>query len=83
MTRNEAPQTELHVCAVAHHLALNHTQISSIDVDGLKELPLISCLDLTNNNIQQVPPQLGLVTTLRYSTSRRKGRLRACTWGKL
>lgn len=69
--------------AGAHHRALNHTQISSIDMDGLKQLPLISCLDLSNNNIQQVPPQLGLVTTLRYSTNQRKGRLRAWMWGEI
>ena len=44
---------------------LDHPQISSLDVDGLKDLPLLSCLDLSNNNIHQVPPQLGLVTSLR------------------
>ena len=55
----------MHVDCSSSLPALNRPQISSIDVDGLKELPLLSCLDLSNNNIQQVPPQLGLVDTLR------------------
>ena len=28
---------------------------------------MISCLDLQNNDITQVPPQLGNVSTLRYN----------------
>ncbi len=41
-------------------------QISSIDVDGLLQLPHLGCLDLQNNNISQVPPRLGTVATLKY-----------------
>ncbi|XP_065069918.1 leucine-rich repeat-containing protein 40-like isoform X2 [Rhopilema esculentum] len=40
-------------------------QIIEIDVDGLKKLQRISTLDLSNNNISHVPPELGNVTTLK------------------
>ena len=41
----------------------NH--INSIDVNGLMKLKNLSCLDLHNNDIQQVPPQLGNIEWLR------------------
>ena len=47
---------------VVHVMSL---QITDINVDGLLQLPMISCLDLQNNDISQVPPQLGNVSTLR------------------
>ena len=40
-------------------------QISSIDVEGLRQLPAIQTLDLQNNSIALVPPQLGTITTLK------------------
>ncbi|KAK3755618.1 hypothetical protein QZH41_017618 [Actinostola sp. cb2023] len=40
-------------------------QIQSIDVNGLLRLPVLDTLDLQNNSISQVPPELGNVTTLR------------------
>ena len=40
-------------------------QIETIDVDGLLQLPMIGCLDLQNNNISHVPPNLGNVTSLK------------------
>ncbi|CAH1242999.1 LRRC40 [Branchiostoma lanceolatum] len=43
----------------------NDNHIAAIDVDGLLKLPQIATLDLQNNDIMQVPPQLGNVTSLR------------------
>lgn len=40
-------------------------QIQIIDVDSLLSMKALSTLDLQNNNIAQVPPQLGNVTQLR------------------
>lgn len=47
------------------HLLAGGNQISVINVDGLKNLPKLSTLALQNNNIAQVPPQLGLIATIR------------------
>lgn len=47
------------------HLLAGGNQISAINVDGLRNLPRLSTLALQNNNIAQVPPQLGLITTIR------------------
>lgn len=41
-------------------IAVNN-KIEKIDLDGLRNLPFISVLDLHNNNIAQVPPELGLL----------------------
>ena len=43
-------------------------RVTQIDVDGLKQLSKLSILDLGNNNIGQVPPELGLLTNLRVLT---------------
>jgi len=40
-------------------------QITEIDVSGLERLPKLANLDLSNNNIQSVPPELGKITTLK------------------
>ncbi len=40
-------------------------QISSIDVQGLSALKSLAVLDLQNNSIGAVPPELGLMTQLR------------------
>ena len=40
-------------------------QIESIMVESLLQLPLLACLDLQNNSITHVPPQLGNVTSLK------------------
>ena len=42
--------------------------MSQIDVEGLKQLSKLSILDLGNNNIGTVPPELGLLTNLRSLT---------------
>ena len=44
-------------------------QIGAIDVAGLKRLPMIATLDLQNNDIMQVPPELGLIESLRWDSA--------------
>ena len=39
-----------------------------IDVNGLKKLTKLTILDLGNNNIGTVPPELGLLTSIRSLT---------------
>ncbi|CAH1959487.1 unnamed protein product [Acanthoscelides obtectus] len=46
-------------------LLLNENCIASIDIDVLQELKRLATLDLTNNSISSVPPQLGNMTQLR------------------
>ena len=40
-------------------------QIGSVDSAGLTSLTNLSCLDLTNNSINKVPPELGLLENLK------------------
>ena len=47
------------------NLILGDNQIGIIDVPSLKKLPKIASLDLQNNDIMQVPPELGNLETLR------------------
>jgi Leucine-rich repeat (LRR) protein len=47
-------------------LLASNNQIAEIDPVGLKSLPQLATLDLQNNDIRQVPPELGEVTQLRY-----------------
>lgn len=44
----------------------NDNKIETIEVDGLKSLAALGTLDLQNNNIAQVPPELGLCTQIKY-----------------
>ena len=46
-------------------LSITALQITEIDIDGLRKLPKIAGLDLSNNNIHNVPPELGNVRTLK------------------
>ena len=48
------------------NIIASDNQINSIDVSGLMKLKNLSCLDFHNNDIQQVPPQLGNIEWLRY-----------------
>ena len=43
----------------------NGNQISEIPVENLGSLPMLAVLDLSNNDIQHVPPLLGRVTQIR------------------
>ncbi|XP_022101656.1 leucine-rich repeat-containing protein 40-like isoform X2 [Acanthaster planci] len=47
------------------NLLVADNQIGAIDVASLLRLPKIASLDLQNNDIMQVPPELGNVQTLR------------------
>ena len=52
-------------CGKLETLLLNDNQIKDIDVEGLQKLKSLAVLDLSNNNIQHVPPELGTITQLR------------------
>ena len=41
-------------------------QINTIDTDGLIGTPQLGTLDLQNNDLMYIPPQLGNCTQLRY-----------------
>ena len=41
------------------------SQITRIDVPGLSQLKLLAVLDLQNNSIESVPPELGNLTQIR------------------
>ena len=43
----------------------SNNQITAINVDGILKLKLLSSLDLSNNNISNVPPELGNANSLR------------------
>ncbi|XP_077981169.1 leucine-rich repeat-containing protein 40-like [Glandiceps talaboti] len=47
------------------NILASDNQIKFIDVPGLLRLPALSTLDLQNNDIAQVPPELGNITCLR------------------
>lgn len=46
-------------------LLLGDNQITDICIDGLSRLKRLATLDLSNNNIGQVPPELGNMKQLR------------------
>ncbi|XP_074641681.1 leucine-rich repeat-containing protein 40-like [Tubulanus polymorphus] len=46
-------------------LLASDNQIDKLDVTGIKETPVLATLDLQNNNISQVPPELGNCSQLR------------------
>lgn len=47
-------------------LVAEHNKLTYIDVKGLTKLQNIQTLNLSNNNIRYVPPELGNLTQLRY-----------------
>ncbi|XP_065906016.1 leucine-rich repeat-containing protein 40-like isoform X2 [Dysidea avara] len=65
MNRLKALPRVLYSINSLENVFASDNQITDINVDGLLQLPMISCLDLQNNDISQVPPQLGNVSTLR------------------
>ena len=46
-------------------LFINDNQVSTIDPAGLQRLGALATLDLQNNNISQVPPELGNCTSIK------------------
>ena len=40
-------------------------KITTIDATGLKGLPVLATVDLQNNNIEQVPPELGTCSQIK------------------
>ncbi|XP_066932764.1 leucine-rich repeat-containing protein 40-like [Clytia hemisphaerica] len=46
-------------------ILMANNQLSDIDVDGLLQLKTVQTLDLSNNNIARIPPQLGNVEWLK------------------
>jgi Leucine-rich repeat (LRR) protein len=47
-------------------LFANDNKIETIDPQGMKQLASLATLDLQNNNIGQVPPELGLCKQIKY-----------------
>lgn len=47
-------------------ILISNNQVGAIDPVRLKMLDRLSTLDLQNNDIMQVPPELGNCTSLRY-----------------
>lgn len=43
----------------------NDNKVETIDAEGVKNLSALATLDLQNNNIGQVPPELGLCTQIK------------------
>lgn len=46
-------------------ILIGHNQVGGIDAVKLKGLDRLSTLDLQNNDLMQVPPELGNCTSLR------------------
>uniref|UniRef100_A0AAY4EXG4 Leucine-rich repeat-containing protein 40 n=1 Tax=Denticeps clupeoides TaxID=299321 RepID=A0AAY4EXG4_9TELE len=55
----------LYKIAALETILISNNQVGSIDPIQLKELSNLSTLDLQNNDIMQVPPELGNCTSLR------------------
>lgn len=53
---------------------LGNNQVDGVDPSGLMKLSRLSTLDLSNNDVLKVPPELGLCTSLRcVCVSQRRG----------
>lgn len=58
----------LYSCGKLETLMISDNRITTIEVDGLKQLTKLTILDLGNNNVGSVPPELGLLTNIRSLT---------------
>ena len=58
----------LYVCGKLETLLISDNQIKEIDIDGLRELTKLAIIDLGNNNIASVPPELGNLRNIRSLT---------------
>lgn len=50
-------------------ILLGNNQVDGVDPSGLLKLRTLSTLDLSNNDVLKVPPELGLCTSLRCGAS--------------
>ena len=57
--------TSLQECEKLETLLINDNQIQEINVEGLRKLNFLAVIDLSNNDIQHVPPELGTLTQIR------------------
>ena len=64
----DAIPTCLYVYEKLETLLISDNQIKEIDVDGLRQLSKLTILDLGNNNIATVPPELGNLRNIRSLT---------------
>lgn len=55
----------LYSIASLETILAGNNQITAINVDGFMKMKSLTCLDLHNNDIQQVPPQIGRMEWLR------------------
>jgi len=55
----------LYRCVKLENIIMCGNQINSIDVEGLASLKNLAVLDLQNNSINQVPPELGNLKHIR------------------
>lgn len=55
----------LYSCSKLETILIANNRVVNIEVEKLSQLPMLAVLDLQNNAIQTVPPQLGNVTQLR------------------
>ena len=62
------------------NLLLLLLQIQAIEVESLLPMSSLSTLDLQNNDIAQVPPQLGNVTQLRWDGAGKSFQLGRTLW---
>lgn len=62
--RFEAVPSSLYGSAGLEILIARDNKITAIDAAGLASIPRLATLDLANNNIESVPPQLGLLRLL-------------------
>jgi Leucine-rich repeat (LRR) protein len=50
---------------VSVQIVASDNRIKIINISGLAKLPSLSCLDLSNNNIDNVPSELGLLENIK------------------
>lgn len=58
------PEVLYHIVSL-ETILLGNNQVGGVDPSGLMKLRNLSALDLSNNDVLKVPPELGLCTSLR------------------
>ena len=49
---------------------MSDNQVQNVDPESVRRMERLATLDLQNNDIMQVPPQLGLCTQIRWVNCR-------------